>query len=124
MENLRRAAAGLAAVTVVTAAGLLTACDVERVVDCARLAVSITGSVDDIQQAVNDNDPDALDAAATELDGSIEELHGIDDEDVQALGDSLAEAAETVRVDAQEGVEVDLGPLSDVAGQLTDVCSG
>ncbi|WP_052848334.1 hypothetical protein [Streptomyces avicenniae] len=123
MKKTRLATAAMAALTVLTAAGLTTACDVQQAVDCARLSLAITGNVNDIQQAVNDNDPDAFEAATDELQANIDELHGMEDAEVQEVGDSVADAADTLQVDAEGTVQVDLQPITDAAGQLTEVCS-
>ncbi|MFR9723922.1 hypothetical protein ACL02R_11235 [Streptomyces sp. MS19] len=123
MKRTRLATAGAAALTVLTAAGLTTACDVQQAVDCARIALTITGNVDDIQQAVNDNDPDAFEAATGDLQASLDDLSGIDDEDVRRVADSFADTADTLQVNEEGTVQVDLQPLSDAAGELTEVCT-
>ena len=54
--------------TALVAGGLTTACDVQKAVDCAQLALTVSNSADDLGNAATSNDPDAFGQAADALD--------------------------------------------------------
>ncbi|WP_147450878.1 hypothetical protein [Streptomyces hoynatensis] len=112
-----------AAALLTALAGAAGACDLQQAVDCAELAVSVTGHVDDLGEAASAGDPDAFGAAADRLDADLEQARGdIDDAEVNAALDSLEEAVDGIRVDAREGVSLDLEPLGDASAHLTGAC--
>ena len=113
----------LVALPAAMAAGLTAACDLEQAVDCAELAVTVTGHVDDLGQAASTGDGEVFRAAADGIDADLERARGdIDDEEVRAALDSLAAAVENLRVDAQEGVSLDLAPVREAGSHLAGAC--
>lgn len=112
--------AALAALAAAGAAG----CDVQRAVDCARLAAQVTDAAADLQQAVNteslQDDADALD----ELTRDVDELQGeVDDTDVRDAAQSVLDAAESVQQSAEQGSTPDLSPLTEATDELTSICT-
>ncbi|WP_165953898.1 hypothetical protein [Streptomyces sp. 8K308] len=125
MSGIRARAA--VAVAAIAATGFGVGCDVQQAVDCARIAVSITGNLNDLQQAVDAGDVDAFDAALDDLDQNVADLHGVDGADAEEAAESVAAAADTIRASGEgEGggqIEVDLAPLGDAVSALSGVCS-
>jgi hypothetical protein len=114
-------AAALVAVT--TAAGCGA---VERAFDCAQTALVISDSVDDLQRAVSDagENPAAAQQALDEIDKNLDDLGGrTDNADVAKAVDQLADGVNNVRDAIESGQTPDLTPVTDAAGELTNVCS-
>jgi hypothetical protein len=125
---VRRTLAGTAvAVTAVCAAMLTAGCStVNKALDCANTAVTITGAVNDLQQAVSNapNDPQeaqqALDRIAADLD-TLQDSTG--DPDLSKAVDDLNKAVSDARSDIDQGHTPDIGPVGDAADELSKVCS-
>ncbi|MGP4114372.1 hypothetical protein ACTWP5_26110 [Streptomyces sp. 4N509B] len=113
--------AGLLAVMAVT--GTL-ACDLQRAVDCAQLALEVTTSADSLENALSTealgDDVDALDELSEDV-GELQDRVG--DTDVQEAADSVVEAAENLTRAVEEGEVPDLTPLADATSELTTVCA-
>ncbi|TDC71012.1 hypothetical protein [Streptomyces hainanensis] len=122
------AVAAVAVIATTGITGLTAGCDVQQAVDCARIAVDLTGNLNDLQQAVDAGDGDAFETALNDLDQNVEELHGVDDADAEQAGDSVAAAVDSIRASGGgEGggeIQVDLAPLGDAISALSGVCSG
>ncbi|MDT0267889.1 hypothetical protein RM844_16535 [Streptomyces sp. DSM 44915] len=121
VKSIRMALAG--GVLAATAALGATACDPQRAVDCARLALEVGGSVDDVGRALDSEDPagftDAADAAQEDL-GALRD--DVSDTDVRAAADSVGEALDNLRA-VGDGEVPDLSPLNDAMDELTSACS-
>jgi hypothetical protein len=105
-------------------AGFVGGCDVQRAVDCARLALEVSESVDRLERAASGEDPEAFVDAADAVTGDIDELRGsVEDTDVREAADSVREAVDSVSGSFEEGVTVDLSPLGDAVGELTGACT-
>ncbi len=114
------ASAALAVLATVTLAG----CDFGRAVDCARLALEVSQSVEELEQAAQGENPDVLLDAADAVGNDIQELRdGVDDADVREAADSVEEAVDSVRSGVEDGTPIDLSPLGDAANSLTEVCT-
>ncbi|WP_159037313.1 hypothetical protein [Streptomyces specialis] len=118
------AAVGLVSALTVVTAGLTASCDLARAVDCARLALEVTNAADDLGNAIATGDVAAFDAAADSLSANVDEVRGdVDDSDVDAAADSVQQALDSIESGFRNGTEVDVSPLFDATGQLTDACS-
>ncbi|ARQ70452.1 hypothetical protein CAG99_17815 [Streptomyces marincola] len=114
----------MSAALAVAAAMTLGACDVQRAVDCARLALEVSQSVDELEQAAQGENPDVLVDAVDAVGNDIQELRDtVDDVDVQEATDSVEEAVDSVRAGVEDGTSIDLSPLGDAVDALTDVCA-
>ncbi|MGP3970247.1 hypothetical protein [Streptomyces sp. 6N223] len=118
------ARAGALALTVTLAAGASTACDVQRAVDCAVLALEVSNAGDRVAEAVAtsviEDDADAF----RELAEDIEELQDrVQDTDVREAAESVGEAAENIEQAVERGETPDLSPLVDATSELTGVCT-
>ncbi|MCC5033189.1 hypothetical protein DMH02_008135 [Streptomyces sp. WAC 00631] len=119
------------AVTALAAAALavplLTGCGaVEKAFDCARTAATITEAVSDLQQAATDaaENPaesiDALDRIERNVDTLGKET---DDADLSKAVEKLDTAVQEARDAIKDNRTPDLTPITDAAGEITQVCS-
>ncbi|WP_326596854.1 hypothetical protein [Streptomyces sp. NBC_01803] len=114
---------GVLTATALTA-GFTAGCDLQQAVDCARLALEVTSSAEALGQAVEANDPQAFADAADTLTGDVSDVQNdVDDADVSAAADSIQAALDSIQAGFEDGTVVDLSPLYDATGQLTDACS-
>jgi hypothetical protein len=124
---MRFARTGLAAgagVAVLAAGLLATGCDVQRAVDCARLAVAVANSEQAVEDAattaVEGDDP----AAFAQLARDVDELTDrVQDTDVRAAAEDVSRAAENVQTALEAGGQPDLTPLAEATDELTGVCA-
>jgi hypothetical protein len=106
----------------------LTACDAARTaLDCVHTADTIADHITNLQQSADSlgNDPldpdEELAAIGKDLDALGEKA---DNADLKEALDGLGKALDTVRADVAAGDETpDLAPLTDAAGELTQVCT-
>lgn len=125
---MRRILVGTAvAVTAVCAASLTAGCStVNKALDCANTAVTVTGAVNDLQQAVSDapDDPQQAQQALNSIDKDLEALRGsTGDPDVSEAVEDLNKAVTEARTDIDQGRTPDVGPVGDAADELSKVCS-
>jgi methyl-accepting chemotaxis protein len=123
---MRAARLSVAAVALASLAGgvVTSGCDVQRAVDCARLALAVANSGDTLENAVLTSLVEDDAGALEELHRDVEELKDrVRDTDVREAADSVAEAADNVQRAAEEGGEPDLTPLADATDELTEVCT-
>ncbi|MCT2591234.1 hypothetical protein LHJ74_15185 [Streptomyces sp. N2-109] len=115
------------AVTVALTASLAVGCGaLDKALDCANTAVTIAGTVDDLQQAVSGatEDPQAAREALTSIDKNLDKLQDeTDDGDVSKAVKDMATAVDDARTDIEQGRSPDVGPVGDAADDLTNVCS-
>jgi hypothetical protein len=107
----------------------VAACDtVQRAVDCAQLALEVSASTTRLADAAAQGDPDAFADAAADVDRDLSELRdGAGDTDVAAAADAVAEAVGNIQAGVDSGTpltEIDLSPLADATGELSQVCTG
>jgi hypothetical protein len=116
--------AGVLALSVALAGGAVSACDLDRAVDCARLALQVSNASDRVADAVAtsvlDDDIDAFGELAEDI-GELERR--VNDTDVREAAESVSEAAENLQRTVEDGREPDLTPLVDATAELTTVCS-
>ncbi|MGK5529413.1 hypothetical protein [Streptomyces sp. URMC 129] len=114
---------GVLTATALTA-GFTVGCDLQQAVDCARLAVEVTSAAEALGQAVEAGDPEAFADAADTLTGNVEDVQNdVDDADVSAAADSIQQALDSIESGFESGAAVDISPLFDATGELTDACS-
>ncbi|WP_063784217.1 hypothetical protein [Streptomyces sp. SBT349] len=120
----RSLAASGAALAVVLSTVAMTGCDLQRAVDCARLAVEVTDSVATFELATEGENPGVVVDAADEVTDDVAELRDrVEDTDVRAAADSVQEAVDSIADGVENGTPVDLSPLGDATAELTEVCT-
>ena len=125
---MRRGFAGsVAAVAVVFALSPAAGCSsVDRALDCAHTALTVTGAVNDLQQAVSGapNDPQQAEQALDRIESDLNALQGsTGDTDLRAAVADLDEAVSDARAALDQGRTPDVGPVGDAADELSTVCS-
>ncbi|MBL1068463.1 hypothetical protein [Streptomyces sp. 7-21] len=119
-----RLGAAAAALAVAAAAAGTLACDVQRAVDCARLALSVADAAADLERAASteglSDDSSALDELAEEI-RELEDRVG--DTDIQQAAEAVLEAGRNIQRAAEQGEAPDLSPLADATDELTSVCT-
>ncbi|WP_262699827.1 MULTISPECIES: hypothetical protein [Streptomyces] len=123
----RRTTALTALAAVALAVPVTVGCGaVEKVLDCAQLAVEISNDVDNLQDAVTGAavDPQQADKILDSLDKDIDKVGDrTDNADVGKAVDDLQKAVDNVQKSIDSGKDPDLTPVKDAAGELTNVCS-
>lgn len=116
---------GLAGGTLAITAVLGTlGCDLQRAVDCTRLALEVSSSVETLGRALDADDPTGFVDAADEAERDLDELSGdVSDTDVQDAADSVGEAIDNVRAGVAAGEAPDLSPLNAAVDELTSACT-
>ncbi|GAA3877440.1 hypothetical protein [Streptomyces sedi] len=116
---------GLAGGTLAITAALGTlGCDLDRAVDCGRLALDVSSSVETLGRAIDGDDPTGFVDAADEAERDLDELtDDVSDTDVRAAAESVGDALANVRDGVADGESPDLSPLSDAADELTSACA-
>jgi hypothetical protein len=118
------AGAGALALTVALAAGAGTACDVQRAVDCAVLALEVSNAGDRVAEAVATSAVEDDLRAFRELGEDIDELTDrVEDTDVREAAESVGEAANNLEQAVERGEAPGLSPLLDATAELTTVCT-
>ncbi|WP_306322337.1 MULTISPECIES: hypothetical protein [unclassified Streptomyces] len=128
MPARHRRIAILAATAALVAIPATVGCSaVDKALDCARTADSISDSVIDLQQAVENasNDPTQADEALDKIDKNLDSIGDkTDNADVSKSVDDLNKAVDNVRTSIKNGDETpDVSPVTDAAGELTKVCT-
>ena len=105
----------------------LTSCDdsAERAVDCGKLALAVSKSIDDLERAALGS---ALDRDATEvsekLDKDIEKIEDrVENPDLEKAADKVKAATKDVHTAIREDRKPDMSPLRDAGVELTKVCA-
>lgn len=116
-------ALALAAVVAIGVSG----CDegVDRAVDCGKLALATSKSIDDLERAALGS---ALDRDSTEvteqLDKDIEKVKDrTSNADVRKVADKVSAASNDVYSAIREDRKPDFTPLKDAGSELTKVCT-
>lgn len=103
-----------------------SACDkVDRAVDCGKLALATSKSIDDLKRAALgsalDQDPTEV---QEELDKDLEKVRDrADNPDVNKVADQISEAAKNVHTAVREDRKPDFAPLEEAGMELTKVCT-
>jgi hypothetical protein len=125
-----RAAGG--AVALALAAAALTGCNsVTRALDCAKSAATIAGDVQDLQSTATNigqvSDASRRRATLDAFDKVQSDISSLGDRtDDSGVSDALGRLGTAVhgaRTTAADGGTPDLRPVTDAAGNLTDVCT-
>lgn len=104
----------------------VSACDeVDRAVDCGKLALATSNSIDDLKRAALGS---ALDQDPTEvqekLDQDLEKVKNrTDNPDVNKVADQISEAAKNIHTAVREERKPDFSPLEEAGVELTKVCA-
>lgn len=111
------------ATTVLVAAGLTGCSALERALDCADAAATIAGEVQDVQNV--GEDPRAIVTELRDVERTLKDLkQDTDNADVKkAIGDLETEVTKA-RKTAEKGKVPDVQPVTEGAGNLTEVCAG
>ncbi|KAB8161412.1 hypothetical protein FH609_027005 [Streptomyces sp. 3MP-14] len=122
MRTIRMGLSG-GAVAVAAAFGTL-GCDLQRAVDCTRLALEVSNSVDALGRALDSEDPTGFLDAADAAENDLNELSAdVSDTDVRDAADSVGEAIDNVRAGVADGDVPDLSPLNAAVDELTSACT-
>ncbi|ONK13988.1 hypothetical protein [Streptomyces sp. MP131-18] len=124
MTGKKAATGAVSAALAVLATVALAGCDLQRAADCARLALEVSQSVEELEQAAEGENPDVVVDAVDAVGNDIEELRdSVDDSDVRDAVDSVEEAVDSVHAGVTDGDPIDLSPLGDATSSLTEVCT-
>ncbi|MBU7597892.1 hypothetical protein JGS22_009750 [Streptomyces sp. P38-E01] len=124
----RRTTAGAAALlgAVVLTTGL-TGCNdtTERALDCGKLALSVSRSIDRLERAAIGSALDRDSAEVTEkLDRDVEKIKDrADNADMRRAAERVGDATKDVHASLREDRKPDLSPLKDAGTELTKVCT-
>ncbi|MGP4003848.1 hypothetical protein [Streptomyces sp. 8N706] len=125
---MRHRTTAIAAVALMALAVPVTAgCGaVEKAMDCAQTAVTISNSVEDLQQAVSGaaEDPTQAQNALDRIDKNLDSLGDkTDNADIGKAVDDMNTGVKNARDSLDQGKTPDLTPITDAAQELTKVCS-
>ncbi len=125
---MRRIRAGsVMAAAVLCAAPLAAGCSsVNKALNCANTALTVTGAVNDLQQAVSHapDDPQQAQQALNQIESDLNTLrHSTGDPDLSKAVKDLDKAVRNARTAVDQGHTPDVGPVSDSAEELSKVCS-
>ncbi|MER7760679.1 hypothetical protein [Streptomyces sp. NPDC097619] len=129
MSRLKRqAATGAVTLAVVLGIGATTGCSsVGTAMDCVRVANAVSGSVNDLQQAISGaaNSPAEAEKALADIDKSLSEIGDTtENADLSSATADLKKAVADVGAALKDGnPNPDITPVSTAAGELTKVCS-
>ncbi|MEU3960544.1 hypothetical protein AB0F42_12075 [Streptomyces buecherae] len=130
-RRITHAATAVAAVALVMP--LMTSCDkddVDKAMDCAELAVDVSESIDDLQQAVlkravmeGSGNEKKSDEALDEINKNIDDLDKkTDNADIEKALDHLDKAVDNVTTAIRNDEKPDLTPVADAGRELTSAC--
>ncbi|MFE6779369.1 hypothetical protein [Streptomyces sp. NPDC057702] len=130
-RRITTAATAVAAVALIVP--LTVSCDkddVDKAWDCAELAVDISESIDDLQQAVlkravmeGSGNEKKSDEALDEIHKNVDDLDKkTDNADIEKALDHLEKAVDNVSTAVKNDEKVDLSPVGDAGKELTNAC--
>jgi hypothetical protein len=105
---------------------MVTGCDAkERAVDCAKLAIAVSRSYDELERtaltAALDEDPEQFTDALRRDAEKVRDR--TDNVDVRRAADAVLDAATEVRQTLEDGRTPELSVLGDATAELTRVCT-
>jgi hypothetical protein len=126
LERRRIPVPALALALAMLTVGTVAACEAkERAVDCAKLAISVSRSYDELERtaltAALDEEPEQLTDALRRDAEKVRDR--TDDVDVRKAADSVLTAAESVQESISEGGTPDLSALGTATAELTRACA-
>lgn len=127
-QHRRPATTALAALAAITiAVPLLSSCGaVNKAMDCANTATAIMDSVDKLQKAVGSalDSPQEAKEALDAIDKSLDKVSkSADDPELSKAIDKMNTGVDNARKDINDAKTPDLKPISDAAGEITNVCT-
>ncbi|MGP3983359.1 hypothetical protein [Streptomyces sp. KR80] len=126
-RRLRRTTALAATAALALAAPALAACSaVDKALDCAQTATTVSNNVEDLQQAVGDagENPAEAQRALDQIDKNLADLGDkTDNADVEKAVNDLNAGVKNVREAIEQGENPDITPITDATSELTKVCS-
>ncbi|MEV0370745.1 hypothetical protein AB0I10_13080 [Streptomyces sp. NPDC050636] len=127
-QHRRPATAALATLAAVTlAVPLLSSCGaVNKAMDCANTATAIVDSVDKLQKAVGSalDNPQEAKEALDAIDKNLDKVSkSTDDPELSKAIDKMNTGVKNARTDIDNAKAPDLKPISDAAGEITNVCT-
>ncbi|MEU3571444.1 hypothetical protein AB0E96_23910 [Kitasatospora sp. NPDC036755] len=113
------------------AAPLLTACDADKALDCGKLAISLTGDVQDLTdsatnvgQLADENRRNHTIEALKKVADDAKKIRQDGGDKIDAAADRLSKAVSTAIDQASKHKQPDFKPIADAAGDIGKACAG